>query len=245
MSVASGKRATTFIIPILFIFLIINYIIINKKINFKRLFQYFFGIIIITISTLYITSQTSPYLNPTGTRWSGVFDLKYMFESMISYIFDFDELNPGAGRIASIGLVFNFIGNINYSSLLFGLGPGKLIGSFLLEGSNSLVDLDLPYGARSGFLWFSLQIGIIGSICYLLFIFNLFKSVYSKYKVNRNHKDISAILLGIIGIIFIYFFDFIIYSSSFITSGVTMPVLLYFLAIYLSPKLSVKNNFAI
>jgi len=238
---ASGKRATAFVIPVIFSLIIIIYLIVNKKINIFRIIKYSLGIILISITTLYITSQTSPYLNPEGIRFGGSFDLKYMYERMIAYSSSYDLKNPGAGRIPAIETSYAYVSNKGIDKVLFGFGPGEIIGSYLIKETRSIKDIhDLPYGARSGFLWVFLQIGLWGALFYLLFITNLFKDIYHNYKVNKHNRNKAPILLGIIGCIFIFLFDFIIYSHSFITSGVTMPVLFYLSAIYLSPRIAPK-----
>lgn len=241
ISFASGKRATAFVIPVLFFIIIINYLVVNKKIDIFRIIKYSFGIISISIALLYITSQTSPYLNPDGIRFGGSFDLKYMYERMVAYSVSYDFENPGAGRIPAIETTYAYVNNKGIDKVLFGFGPGEIIGSFLIKETRDVRNIhDLPYGTRSGFLWLFLQIGLLGASFYLLFIINLFRDIYHNYKVNKHNRNKAPILLGIIGCIFVFLFDFSIYSHSFITSGVMMPVLFYLSAIYLSPIIAPK-----
>ena len=155
---------------------------------------------------------------------------------MILYATASEAVNPGAGRANAIPSTFNYVNNKGKDYLLFGFGPGHIIGSFLVNEKRSIQDIhNLPYGNRSGFVWLFLQIGILGALAYFLFILNILCSTTKIYKEYKNKRENASILLGIIGAVFLLIFDFSFYSVSFITNGVTMPVLLYLLAIYVSP----------
>lgn len=244
ISVASGKRATAFLLPVLLIILIVIYNNVYKKGNIIKLTKFVSGIIIVSVIALFVTSQTSPYLNPEGIRYGGSFNLKYMYNKMLSYSTSYDSKNPGAGRIASYKTTYNYVYHKKgLDKVLFGFGPGSIIGSFLINKNMSIKNIhNLPYGARNGFIWFFLQIGLLGALFYTSFIISLLRDIYHNFKVNKHYIYKAPILLGIIGCIFIFIFDFLIYSISFITSGVTMPVLLYLSAIFLSPKIGPKMN---
>ena len=235
ISIASGKRATAFLLPLLMLFIFTNYLYVNDQKRLKKIFQLSYKIIIISFFMLYITSQTSSFLSPSGRAFSGEFDLKFLYNRMILYSVASEAVNPGAGRANAISSTYKYVSNSGIEYLLFGFGPGSIIGSFVVQEKRSIGTMhNLPYANRSGFVWLFLQIGLIGAMFYLFFIINWFLSTIKVYKISR-FKNSAPGLLGIIGALFILMFDVSLYSTSFITNGVTMPVLIYLSAIYLSP----------
>ena len=236
VSIASGKRATGFVLPIMLSFIVLNYLFLENRNRIIKIIKFSFGVIIMSLSILYITSQTSVLLNPEGRAFSGAFDLGFMYDRMMLYTFVSEEINPGAGRGKGLQETYNYISSKGTEKIVLGFGPGSIIESFLVEGGRSYQTIhNLSYGSRSGFIWFFLQIGLLGALLYLLFIINWFFSVRNIYKLKRYSQEEAPILLGIMGCIFLLLFDFSFYSTSFIANGVTMPVLLYLSAIYLSP----------
>lgn len=237
ISIASGKRATAFLLPILLFWLTMNYFSVHKNIGIRSIFRSSIYILILSLGLLYITSQTSQFLNPAGIQFSGSFDIKFMLEKLTKYVFGTSQFDPGAGRGNAIFTLYNYSRDQGIDKVFFGFGPGSVIGSFLVEGKRDIGEVHkLGYGVRSGLLWIILQIGFIGGLFYTIFIFAILidiKHLYKKYRGNVNH---SPILLGIIGSIYVFIFDFTFYSNAFLTTGAMTPLLFYLTAIYLSPR---------
>lgn len=236
VSIASGKRATAFVLPVMLLFIVVNYLFLEDKDRIKKIFTMSFGIGIITFSMLFITSQTSSFLNPKGGTFNGAFSLKFMYDKMVLYTMATEAVQPGAGRGTGIKDAYYYVLNQGIDKLLLGFGPGSIIETSLVKGTRSQASVhNLPYGSRSGFVWIFLQIGLIGALSYLFFIIHWFLSIRYKYKRQKAKKEEKEILLGLIGCLFLLFFDYFFYSVSFIVNGVTMPLLMYLSGIYLSP----------
>lgn len=237
VSIASGKRATAFVLPAMLLFVISNYLLLENKARFIQLIKMVFGILIISFSMLYVTSQTSSFLNPEGRQFSGAFDLDFMIERIKLYVMISEsEAIAGAGRGNAMAETYSYVSDNGIGKLLMGFGPGSIIGSSLVKEKRDIATIhNLSYGSRSGFIWIFLQIGLVASILFLLFIINWFFTILAKYRLKRYDLNNAPILLGLIGCLFIMLFDVVFYSASFIINGVTMPLLYYISGIYLSP----------
>ena len=106
------------------------------------------------------------------------------------------------------------------------MGPGDIIQSSLnniypgVENDRQLLmyKYGLGYGLRVGALWVGIQVGILGSLFYALFIFKIIRTAFKILKKSKNiiTKEYSIALTGM-G--FIVLLDYFTYSQTFFYCG--------------------------
>lgn len=204
------------IIPYLFILLILLYFINekNKIFNMNTLLSVFkFSIVAFTV--LYIFVTMTPRANPDN-KVGGRVDLEYAIKFTETYTSRENKETRlvGVARKDAPQAVLNILSDKGIIHVLFGMGPGEIIMSSFLPYFNPMEEkYHLGYGARTGFIWTMMQIGIIGSFIYLLFHVLLFRRVFVRYKSSTNIEH-KVMLLTTIGISIIFLMDYFTYSPS-------------------------------
>jgi hypothetical protein len=191
---------------------------IHEKNNFFALKTIKSGIIFIIVSylILYIFVIMTPRANPDGVV-GGRFDIVYALKFAETYTSrkNKEEMLMGVARKDAPMAVFNIISNKGIFHVLLGLGPGDIVmSSYLVEYYDPLYEkYHLGYGARTGFIWTTMQIGILGTLLYLLFQFALARRIYNEYKTGTDVQH-KILLLATVGLSIIFFLDYFTYSTS-------------------------------
>jgi len=173
-----------------------------------------FGLIIAIF--IAITPRVLPSLNPENKIW-GSWDMDYI----IFYTSEYNRTKKG-GNITRKDAPKHFLELLKSKSIenfFLGNGPGDVIDNRF--ASNYSADVYSKYGVRYGgrttFIWFLLQVGILGVFTFLMFYL---KQTLFVFKKSIRRKSIYDIYLPIILvlILFIFLVDFFTYSNSFFNS---------------------------
>ncbi len=231
------------IVPYLFILLILLYFFNekNKIFNINTLLAVFkFSIVGFTV--LYIFVTMTPRANPDN-EVGGRVDLEYAIKFTETYTSRENKETKliGVARKDAPLAVLNILSDKGIIHILFGMGPGDIIMSSFLPYHNPMIEkYHLGYGARTGFIWTMMQIGIIGSFIYLLFHILLFRRVFVRYKSNTNIEH-KVMFLTTIGVSIVFFLDYFTYSPSLTTNQAM--VYTYFYLFYYILKFNHEENY--
>lgn len=227
--ISSLKRAIIFILPILLLY-ISN---LHGKLAYK-LKQIIFSLVGIIILLSLSLNFNDKFNNEIG----GEIDLVKIVETYLDYESREGE-NDGvvvSGRLSSFSLIQENFSLRGVESLLFGLGPGFMIKSRLVEGQEDILNskLNLGYGSRIGVYWIFFQIGILGLILYFISFYNLLNFKKNESRINKDLKKI---------IFFILFFD-MFYSSTLLENytGIVFLSLLIAISNLTSEKLNTPSH---
>lgn len=209
IGLASAKLAIVpYAIVIISILSIFRYSI-KKLLNYKI---YLNIIIIVSISLImiYAFGRMNPRINTEN-----IFDKNKIIVFVARYITrDLDASGyEGSSRLVAVGLVFERIRAEGISHILFGMGPGHIVKSrfnYYVEPLRSIYGFG--YGARTGFIWIFLQIGLIGVVLFT-FIHLRFLQILLKYNKKRLDYKSKVMTLTAIGCSVIFFIDYFTYSS--------------------------------
>lgn len=239
--IVGGKRAIVIFLPILLYIIFYFYIKSNNKglnINFLKVL---FSVVFFSIIFSYIIVITNPSLNPEN-KVGGSFDIVYVTDYMNSYN---NDDRKGLGRQSAPEFVLNLMGSKGFEKILLGFGPGDIISSSVnkkkgVNGDEELVmqKYDLWYGSRTGFLWTSMQIGILGLTCYILFFIAIFRQF--KKAIHKEYK--KPLFLALLAFIIIFFIDYFTYSATFTYSNVFTYILFVFMGIGLKEYDNIKRT---
>lgn len=187
--------------------------------------------------TIYTFITMTPRANPDGIVGGEVdFEYALVFAETYTSRENTETRLVGVARKDAPAAVFNIMSQKGLSTLLFGLGPGEIIMSSFLPYDNPMEEkYNLGYGARLGFLWTSMQIGILGSLAFLYFHLILFSRVYKKYRMSTD-KEYKVILLGTIGLSIIFLIDYFTYSDSVVYQPSVVFTYLYMFSMILLYK---------
>ena len=207
------------IVLYLLIILLILYYIYEKS-RFFSLKTIKSGTIFIIVSylVLYTFVIMTPRANPDGVV-GGRFDLAYALKFAETYTSrkNKEEMLVGVARKDAPMAVLNIMSKKGMLYVLLGFGPGDIVmSSYLEEYYDPLYEkYHLGYGARTGLIWTTMQIGVLGTFLYLLFQFILAGRVYHEYKISTDIQH-KILLLATIGVSIIFFLDYFTYSASLI-----------------------------
>jgi len=211
-------------------------------------------VLIVTGLLIYFGFTLVPTLNPENVI-GGSFDPAYVINFIDNY------LNPGRpiegiqyfGRGEAPLAVYELLKNKGLLTLLLGLGPGDIVMSKYTIPANVImtetmltgIKYNIGYGARTGVLFSAMQIGILGTIVYFLFVFKVFSQFFQKafYEddIPVNQKIVS---LGLVGYLGIFIFDFLAYSQvSFQAISIILPIYFaYYYVINCAPISYAREN---
>ena len=202
-------------------------------------------LVVLSIAIFYSSIRLMPSLNKERDV-GGSFDMEYALNYSESY------LTTGAGAVEQIGrteapfYILNFLSDDNVYNFLLGYGAGHLIKSSFntsLQDEGSQVELTntlygVGYGARTAFLQILLQTGVLGLICFLLWLFSVFR--FTK----KNSKPHISNFLSVRNYLFymtcwlIFLIDFFTYSVTIVQISSVAIVFIWCIANYHSEKIS-------
>lgn len=228
--ISSNKRLYWFILP--FILLYFSYIGFGKiKLTFK-LYKIFI-IIPVLLLFVYFGFRLNPTLNPEKKVW-GNFDFNYALNYAYNYTFGEEEpleTDIAAGRGSGIIFVFNELKHDLLSSkVLFGKRIDLIQGVSRQEDSFLKKYGFMNKGTLTGFTGKYLEIGIIGTILFLIYFLNLIK--YSKKK-----RPVFNLLTGL------FIFEFFVYKGAIYQYWAITIVFIYIVAYeYIIAKINDEIN---
>ena len=241
-SLIGGKRAQILFIPPILFLQYIKYMRSEKSnIITPKFLKMFFVVIVASCVFIFGGVVLNPSLNPEGVI-GGSFDTSYVIEYIDNY------LNPGKailgvehyGRGEAPHAVFELLTQIyGWHNFLFGLGPGDIIMSrftvsdaeeYPYEEMIAGVKYDIGYGSRTGVMHTAIQIGLLGTLFYIIFIYKIF-SPFLKRQLSKNNKikNYKIISLGLFAFFFIFVLDFLTYSQ---VSFQCLPIILSIFVAY-------------
>lgn len=231
------------IILYLFVLLILLYFIHerNKFLKFKTFIS---TIKFLTIGyiILYAFIMMTPRANPDNVVGGSV-DFSYALDFADTYTSRENKESRliGVARKDAPAVVLNLMSQKGIIHIIFGFGPGDIVmSSYLVEYFDPLMQkYHLGYGARTGFIWIIMQIGILGTFVYLLFHILVFRRIYRKYNTSTNIEH-KVMLLTAIGVSIIFFIDYFTYSDSLVKQPAV--VMTYFYLLYFVLKLENKYS---
>jgi hypothetical protein len=234
-SVIGLKRGHLIFLPLLLLIQYLAYLRLAQDNFWRNTLISAPVVLLITVSLIYSGFTLVPSLNPEGIL-GGSFDPAYA----ISYVDEY--LNPGRplagieyqGRGEAPRAVFELLKSKGLMSLLFGLGPGDIIMSkYTIPGDAIFseswltgIKYGIGYGSRTGVLFTTMQIGVLGMLFYFIFIIKIFSHFLKKpFYRNDIPVDKKIIALGLSGFWGIFIFDFLAYSqTSFQIIPMIMPI---------------------
>ena len=230
----SNKLGILFYIFILFISLTLLYA--KKKSNSFLFNMSFFKNISKVVLYLLIIFALFVSLNPRANpehKVGGSINIDYL----IKFTQEYNSLKLKGSKVQGDGrgdaplLAFKRLENGGLMNILIGYGPGDIVKSAYLPYKNPLLEkYNIGYGGRLGMVWMMMQLGLIGTMIFVIFQISLFVKVYKKYSEVTKEEDVIKIL-SMLGIIIVFFIDFFTYSSKLLySSGITITY--YFLIYY-------------
>jgi len=231
IGLVSNKLGILFYVMFLFIYL--SYLFASPKFYFPN-FKFFKKMTIMSIYLLIIFSlfvTLNPRANPEH-KVGGSIDIEFLQNFVENYqTLDLDTGVEGDGRFEAPFVALKRLSDKGIVSLLFGFGPGDIVKSSLTAYENPLLEkYNIGYGGRLGVVWMLMQIGILGTVFFVLFHFYIFKRLYRMYQTKEYDKFSKNIILTVLGFSALFFIDFFTYSAEMMMSpGVTIT---YFFAVY-------------
>ncbi|MFC1837487.1 hypothetical protein ACFLYW_02255 [Thermodesulfobacteriota bacterium] len=236
--IIGNKRALIVYLPLIFMILYFLYTIGYRKekrqLSKRNIVVNFTICAIIGFGAIYASARLIPTLNPEG-EIGGSFNLEYVMEFSESYTTRYSTKNPHElGRLKAPEITYKVLKEGGFGIILLGLGAGDIVHSrFDPDSKNArLKKYGLGYGSGTGLLWMFIQIGIIGSLIFLLFYLKLVLRIY-KIWLHSNNLETNIRSLSFLGMTAVFFIDFTTYSTGFMTSNVLMGVYFYLAAIIL------------
>ena len=229
--VIGSKRIVVILLPLALSLTYILYLVKIKKIYSLIYRLPIYSVFFILI--IYAGVRLSPTLNPEN-EIGGTFD----YYHIVDYIYDYS--NPGKkvlgakyyGRGEAPLAVYNLlVYKYRLENFLLGLGPGDIIMSNYIDRKDRSIKrieditaskYDIGYGARTGFLFTGLQIGLLGVLAFLIMCgkvyFYYIKLAFYKFKIKKN----NSLALGVIMSFVFFLIDFFMYSRVLYESIPTM-----------------------
>lgn len=229
MAWTGEKRGIYFYFSILLIICYIVYNYHNKKYFIKTIFNLLFYMIPILFLTIYIGVKYSPTLNPENI-YGGSFNLDYLTDYIITYNTQLDQLGNAAGRFSGLKSVFYSVLNKPIFEMLFGSGPGILLG---VGDAEYKVYISYNLSSMIGVNGWStalISLGFLGAVLVVLFYFEILKTAHALCKL-ENDSYWMSISFGTFLICIIFFLDFFTYTRSFYHSIPLNITVLYFYSI--------------
>lgn len=243
----SNKLGILFYVMILFLFL--SYFHSSPKLylpNFKFIKN-------ILINSIYLTIIFSLFviLNPRANpehKVGGSIDLDYLVKFTQDYqTLDLQTGVEGDGRFDAPFVALDRLYNGGLLNVLFGFGPGDIVQSSLIKFDDPLLEkYNIGYGGRLGLVWFLMQVGVVGTLLFILFHLYLLKRLFIIYRSIYLEPNAKVLTLTAIGFSLLFFLDFLTYSPEMIHSpGVTLTYyfgIFYILSTFNENKPTRSNN---
>jgi len=198
------KRVLIILIPAIFLIMFLYDFIVNKK---RLKTKAITVLLIVSILLVYSSVRVFPLLNRENKVF-GSFNLAFAIEQIKDYTStDENHYNQLKFR-RKAGLVYflKYLENEGISRFLFGEGPGKLVQTEFRKTSASMLDTyGVRYGGRMGIIWMYMQVGLLGSIVWLLLFLIIFYKIYKS-------KGVDIYTIAALLSFFVIMFDVGIYS---------------------------------
>ena len=209
LGVIGSKRAILIFIPLVLIICGFLFVKLERRVYSGKFIGKVLVACLMGAGIFYFTAKTNKTLNPEQSNW-GSFDLNYIANYVNNYTSsegrDKSEMRRKDGLIYFI----NYTLNADSHKMLLGDGAGKLIESKYNPREGSMEnEYGVRYGGRMTLVWLLLQVGILGTIVFLLFYLRLFSLILKKYR--SNPVDLSFLVLTIV-----FFIDTVSYSNVFL-----------------------------
>jgi hypothetical protein len=208
-AIVGAKRAIIFFIPIVLVLSYFLFYKMNRMIFVRRVAQ---KLVLIALGggvAFYVFVRTNPTLNPEHSI-GGSFDTEYLTKYVTNYTSSAGKNMEEMRRKDGLFYFINYISSGTTDLFLWGDGAGKLIQSkYNVHSGTMNEEYGVRYGGRMGFVWLLLQVGILGTLLYLLFYVRLYWYVSKRY---LSHPIYLAFLVLTI----IFFIDLVIYSDVFL-----------------------------
>lgn len=237
------KRALIVYIPVIFIFGALLYSWKRDgKIGITTFFKPILlkNIVLVSVGSVlvfYAVVRLNPTLNPEGL-YGGSFDIDFVLNYMVDYNTR-QNADPTiyTGRLKAPQYVWAAVSQNGFKSQLIGLGAGIITASRFVEGSNDYLGevLGLGYGARNGIWFLLLQVGIVGLLAYLGFIFYLLRITGKQYNQIRDIYWRNLSLVSQLTLI-VYLFDTLTYSNAMMmVHSMILPVM-WLIGVVITPQ---------
>ena len=208
-AIVGDKRAIVFFVPLM---IVVSYFFF---IRFSKL-KYFSGVgkkiaIVGSLSclVLVLVVKTNKSLNPENSLW-GSFNIEYLSDYVTYYTGSGDKDVSEMRRKDGFVYFLNYAISGDVIHIAFGDGAGKLIQSKHNNRSGLMIDeYGIRYGGRMGIIWLLMQVGVLGSLVYLLLF------AYMFFYVTNNYKD-SPVYLAFLALTVVFFLDTFTYSYVFL-----------------------------
>ena len=224
--IINAKRAILFFVPFLSICLLGIYLIFerSKSILFYKKFPIYFSLIILFgLLSMYLIVRFNPSLNPER-EIGGSFNVDYLVSYISSYITVEDNKVVRLYDYRRYDALFYLLDkewNESIIHFFFGQGAGYLVPSQRFNEVKSdpvTAETGIRYGARTGFLFYFLQIGIIGACLVMLLQIKFFIDLFNIFRKELYSTEVKILSLAAMGFIITFFIDFITYSHSVLDS---------------------------
>jgi hypothetical protein len=227
-----SKRALPFLVPVAMLLALL----LHRE-SLLRRFRWesakpVIVILIIGMMVLYAFTRTLFSLNP-DRRFGGRFDPLHVLRTAVEY--ETFRTDPGQteGRLSCTLRSYEILKDQGLGALLVGLGPGQLRESSLLSAreKEEWARFGLVRG-HTGFVWFTLQVGLVGVLLLLSFYYRLFRVLRQAY-LAADDSPREPWLLGLLTATGVLVLDFCIYSNTGMFLGILTPAYFYLIAVCL------------
>ena len=167
-------------------------------------------------------------MNPEKSSWGTVnLDYIYTFTTMYSNMNVLSKNDAKAhGRITAFPVIYKILLDKGPVHFLFGNGPGDIIKSEMFDHKDPLLEkYNVGYGGRLGVFFIFIQLGLVGLISFLIFIYSLYKES-SISQINQKYNGSFNVSVTLFFLIFIL--DFFTYSTILLLN-IGMSLVFYFL----------------
>jgi hypothetical protein len=226
------KRAVPFLVPVtMLVTLLVQRDSPFRKWNWDSIRAVVITVIIGT-AALYLFTRTLHSLNPEQ-RYGGTFSPVHAARVVVDYEAHSTDAGQAEGRFACTLRAYEILKDGGLEAALLGLGPGRLRESPLTSTvwKEEWMRLGMVRG-YTGFVWLTLQAGVLGALLVLAFYFRLFRLLQRTYRTTRNLEQ-EPWLLGLLVATCVLIVDFVIYSNIGMFHGTFTPVYFYLVAICL------------
>ena len=227
--IVSAKAAHLFVMPITFLGLYYLIFIKEKRISIFKSFIIIAFIVCFSLALAAAIIKFQPRLNPEK-EVGGTVDFQYALKYSKKYTTDKLEINPyyAGGRTATAMLTLQLVWKGGIGRILFGYGPGTVIGSIIKIDERRNEETDRIKGSygNTGFTILLAEYGLLGFFVIGL-MFAIFVYMSLKWYNYEEEAYWKAFATGSVAFAFLTLACFIGYSA-FPLLGDTLPPLFFY-----------------